>query len=247
MGSHGGDEETQILRLVTVRVEMPIENVYIARVNDGLVLVASMDRSSGDSKMELYKNQAKQILKRLNSGNNASRMSVDSNPFVFHYIIENNICYLVLTDKSYPKRLAFLFLEEIHESFIEELRDEHGEEWQNTVETIGRQYAYIKFDRTIQKKKRDYQDPSSSANVRKLTDDLSAIQNVMRKTIDDVLDRGNRLDDVSEMSKNLATESKRFKWNSKKLSLMALYKQYAPFIIVGIVIIVILIINWLIK
>ncbi len=225
---------------------MPIESVYIARVNDGMILVASMDRSS-EPKMELYKNQSKQILKKLNSGASASRMSVDSNPFVFHYIIENNICYLVLTDKAYPKRLAFLFLEEIHGSFVEELKEEHGEEWQSTVETIGRQYAFIKFDRTIQKKKRDYQDPSSSANVRKLTDDLSAIQNVMRKTIDDVLDRGNKLDDVSEMSKNLASESKRFKWNSKKLSLMALYKQYAPFIIVGACILVILIVNWLIR
>ena len=224
---------------------MPIESVYIARVMDGLVLVASMDHSSGDSKMELYKNQAKQILKKLDSGNAASRMSVDSNPYVFHYIIENGICYLVLTDKVYPKRLAFLFLEEIHTDFVEELRNEHGEDWQNTVQTVGRQYAFIKFDRTIQKKKRDYQDPSSSANVRKLTDDLSAIQNVMRKTIDDVLDRGNKLEDVGEMSKNLASESKRFKWNSKKLSMMALYKQYAPFIVVGVVILVILIVNWL--
>ena len=227
---------------------MPIENVYIARVTDGLILVASMDhgsQGSGNSdKMELYKNQAKQMLKKLNTGNAQSRMSVDTNPYVFHYIIENNICYLILTDKGYPKRLAFLFLEEIHKDFIASLREDHGEEWYTAVETTGRQYAFIKFDRTIQKKRRDYMDPSSSANVRKLTDDLSAIQTVMRKTIDDVLDRGNKLDDVGEMSKNLASESKRFKWNSKKLSMMALYKQYAPFIIVGGVILAILIINW---
>ena len=99
---------------------MPIESVYIARVNDGMVLVASMDRSS-DPKMELYKNQAKQIMKKLNSGATASRMSVDSNPFVFHYIIESNIYYRCSLT-AYPKRLAFLFLEEIHTSFVEELR-----------------------------------------------------------------------------------------------------------------------------
>jgi len=69
------------------------------------------------------------------------------------------------------------------------------------TQTVGRQYAFIKFDRTIQKKRREYQDPASTANVRKLTDDLQTIQTVMRKTIDDVLDRGNKLDDVAEISK----------------------------------------------
>lgn len=28
-----------------------------------------------------------------------SRMSVDSGPFVFHYIIHGGVCYLTLTDK----------------------------------------------------------------------------------------------------------------------------------------------------
>jgi hypothetical protein len=44
-------------------------------------------------------------------------------------------------------------------------------------------------DRVIQKKKRDYSDPNSSANMKKLNDDLQSIHNIMRKTIDDVLDR----------------------------------------------------------
>jgi hypothetical protein len=63
----------------------------------------------------------------------------------------------------------------------------------------------------------------------------------MRKTIDDVLDRGNKLDgmivsaklfyrllysfilfclDVSEMSRNLSSESKKYNWKAKQLSLV---------------------------
>ena len=59
---------------------MPIENVYIARVTDGLILVSSMDhgsQGSGNSdKMELYKNQAKQMLKPmlLNHSDQALRL-----------------------------------------------------------------------------------------------------------------------------------------------------------------------------
>ncbi len=44
-------------------------------------------------------------------------------------------------------------------------------------------------DRVIQKKRRDYSDPNSSANMKKINDDLQSIHNVMNKTIYDVLDR----------------------------------------------------------
>lgn len=79
--------------------------------------------------------------------------------------------------------------------------------------------------------------------MKKLNDDLQSIHNIMRKTIDDVLDRlveytissfkflfhifcinpnhrGNKLDEVSEISKNLASESKKYKWGAKQLSMM---------------------------
>ena len=230
---------------------MPIENLYIARVTDGLILVASMEApgsgargGGGGDKMDLFKNQAKQLLKKL-SQQSTARMSIESNPYIFHYVIENGICYLALTDKSYPKRLAFLFLEEIAKEFEADLKLDHGADWQRQVETVGRQYAFIKFDRTIQKRRREYSDPASSANVRKLTDDLQTIQTVMRKTIDDVLDRGNKLDDVAEISKSLADESKRYKWSAKKLSMMALYKQYAGLIAVVAIVFIVLIARFL--
>ena len=110
-------------------------------------------------------------------------------------MIDNGICYLTLTDKTYPKRLVFLFLEEIAKEFIDSLKEEHGDDnWRNSVETVGRQYAYIKFDRVIQKKRREFADPNSNINSKKINDDLQSIQHIMRKTIDDVLDRGEKLD-----------------------------------------------------
>ena len=221
---------------------MPIESLYIARVTDGLVLVASMEQYSrgGNDNMDLFKSQAKQLLHKL-SEENTSRMSIESNPYIFHYVIEKGICYLALTDKTYPKRLAFLFLDEIAKEFEAEMRADHKDDWQRHVKTVGREYSEIKFDRTIQKKRREYSDPASSANVRKLTDDLQTIQTVMRKTIDDVLDRGNKLDDVAEISKNLSDESKRYKWSAKKMSMMALYRQHAGLIaVIGVALIILL-------
>jgi len=194
--------------------------------------------------MDVYKGQAKQLLKKLNPRSTA-KMSIESNPYIFHYMIDKGICYLTLTDKSYPKRLAFLFLEDIAREFEADLIAEYGDEWLHTVETVGRQYAFIKFDRVIQRKRRDYLDPNSSSNMKKLNDDLQSIHSIMRKTIDDVLDRGNKLDDVSEISKNLATESKKYKWGAKQLSIMALWKQWLPLVVIGALAIIVLAVRFL--
>jgi len=48
--------------------------------------------------------------------------------FPVSYMIDNGICYLTLTEKTYPKRLAFLFLEEISREFEADLKAEHGDE-----------------------------------------------------------------------------------------------------------------------
>ena len=63
-----------------------------------------------------------------NAVSTVSLLSFRLNFFSPSYLIENGICYLTLTEKSYPKRLAFLFLEEISHDFETELRAEHGDE-----------------------------------------------------------------------------------------------------------------------
>ena len=66
-----------------------------------------------------------------------SRMSVDSGCFVFHYIINADVCYLTLTEKSYPKKLAYQYLEELQTEFI----NLYGPQ----IQSVSRPYAFIKF------------------------------------------------------------------------------------------------------
>jgi hypothetical protein len=63
-------------------------------------------------------------------------------------------------------------------------------------------YCVVRADRVIQKRRRDYADPNSSANMKKVNDDLQSIHNIMRKTIDDVLDRGQKLDGRNRSTAN---------------------------------------------
>lgn len=50
----------------------------------------------------------------------------------------------------------------------------------------------------------------------------------MRKNINEVLNRGEKLENVSNISDSLVAESKKFKWGAKKLTWQAMMNQYGP-------------------
>lgn len=138
----------------------------IARKSDGLPLAEGLDNDK-DHDLEPFKQQAKvclcappdlvnmlpvarsfasgspypplqQLLKRIASAPApASRASLESGAFTFHYSIDGGVCYLTLAEKSYPRRLAHQYLEELQSEFSRL----YGPE----VEKVQRPYAFIKF------------------------------------------------------------------------------------------------------
>lgn len=73
----------------------------------------------------------------MNPSQAASRVSIESDAFVFHYLIEADVCYLTLTDRGYPKKLAY--------QYLEELQSEFSRLYGQQIESIARPYAFIKF------------------------------------------------------------------------------------------------------
>ena len=59
---------------------------------------------------------------------------------------------------------------------------------------------YTKTDKFIQKKRKEYADPNSSQNMHRLNDDLADIHNIMRKNIQEVLNRGERVERKSSFA-----------------------------------------------
>ncbi len=147
---------------------------------------------------------------------------------IFHYLIQENTVYLTCTEQAYPKRLAFLYLEEVADIFLEFLTQNHGANYRSVIETTARPYAFIQADPIIQRKQREFVDPKSSMNTNKLNQDLSDIHSIMRQNINQVLDRGEKIEAVGQISSNLMSESKKFKWGAKKLNWWAKVNTYAP-------------------
>lgn len=93
--------------------------------------------------------------------------------------IEQGVCYLTLSDRGYPKKLAYQYLEDLQKEF----NKQNGSQ----VETVARPYAFIKFDTFIQRTKKLYLDTRTQRNLNKLNEDLHDIQSVMTRNIQDIL------------------------------------------------------------
>ena len=53
-------------------------------------------------------------------------MAIASENMVFYYMQRDSLCFLTLCEEKYPKRLAFLYLEEVADLILQELSNEYG-------------------------------------------------------------------------------------------------------------------------
>jgi len=204
----------------------------IARVIDGLPLVGTMqdDENTGRSILE-YQNQAKLLFRKLSS-HSPTRCSIETGPYLFHYLIENDVCYLVMCDKMYSKRLAFNYLEDLAQEF----HNNYG----RRVNTVTRPYAFIEFDVYIQKAKKQLTD--RRRNINTINTQLQDVQRIMVQNIDDVLQRGAVLSELDTKTQNLSMMSQKYKKDATYLNRKSMYMKAAA---VGIIFIVGILYFWI--
>ncbi|KAL8458743.1 hypothetical protein ACS0TY_036306 [Phlomoides rotata] len=206
-----------------------VKLTMIARVTDGLPLAEGLDDGRDVPDSDFYKQQVKSLFKNLSRGQNEpSRMSIETGPYIFHYIIEGRVCYLTMCDRAYPKKLSF--------QYLEDLKNEFEHTYGNQIETAARPYAFIKFDTFIQKTKKLYQDTRTQRNISKLNDELYEVHQIMTRNVQEVLGVGEKLDQVSQMSSRLTSESRIYADKAKDLNRQALIQKWAPVaVVLGVV------------
>ncbi|KAJ7567049.1 hypothetical protein O6H91_02G130200 [Diphasiastrum complanatum] len=210
-----------------------VKLTIMARVADGLPLAEGLDDGRDQKDLDFYKQQAKFLFKKLSQGHHEpSRMTVETGSYFFHYIIEGGVCYLTLCERSYPKKLAYQYLEDLQREFEKTNRSQ--------IDTVARPYAFIKFDTFIQKTRKLYLDTRTQRNLSKLNDDLYEVQQIMTRNIQDVLGVGDKLDQVTQMSSRLSSESRIYANKAKDLNRQALIRKWAPLVVVVSVVLLLL-------
>ncbi|XP_065565997.1 vesicle-trafficking protein SEC22b-like [Artemia franciscana] len=184
-------------------------STVIARISDGLPLAASVQDDEQGRSLVDYQNQAKMLMKKLDA-RGPERCSIETPPFIFHYLIKDEVCYLVLSEKTFSRKLAF--------SYLDDLQQEFSSQYGRKVATVSRPYSFIEFDNYIQKAKKTYIDPRARRNLGTLNNELLNVQKIMVQNIDDVLQRGTLLSELDNKAQNLASLSTNYKKDARHLN-----------------------------
>lgn len=209
----------------------------IARVADGLPLAASIqeDEQSGRD-LQQYQTQAKQLCRKLNA-QSPDRCTLEAGDMNFHYLIEKGVCYLFLCEASFPKKMAFAYLEDLHSEFY----DQYG----RRVPTVTRPYSFIEFDTYIQKTKKSYIDSRARRNLGSINTELQDVQRIMVANIEEVLQRGEALSALDTKASNLSTMSKKYRSDAKYLNTRSTYAKVAAVAVFFITLIIYVRFWWL--
>merc|ERR1712061_373065 len=132
----------------------------------------------------------------------------------FHYIIEQQTCFLTLTERQFSKKTAY--------SFLEDLAGEFHSQYGHKINTATRPYSFIEFDTYIQKAKKTYSDTRGRRNLNNLNTELQDVQRIMVQNIDDVLQRGAVLSELENKSQNLTEMSRKYKKDAESLNATSL-------------------------
>jgi synaptobrevin family protein YKT6 len=108
---------------------------------------------------------------------------------IYCYKNNNNTCCIVC-DEEYPEQPAFYIINEI----------------------LQKQFSTPELQKLIIK----YEDPNETNKIYKIQGELSNIKNVLNQTIDSLLERGEKLEDIVEKSNNLSNLSKDFYKKTKE-------------------------------
>jgi len=148
--------------------------------------------------------------------------SVEAGQFFFHVLLAEGVAYVALTERLYPRKLAFAFLQDLQRDF--------AASYGTMVEGVARPYAFLKFDSTIQRTRKSYQDARAKQNLDRLQEELTDVTNIMTVNINELLDRGGRLESMSLMSSALSQESKRYLKETRALNLRMMWQRYGAYV-----------------
>lgn len=146
---------------------------------------------------------ARTIAKRTPAG---QRQSVQQEEYMVHAYNRNGLCGVAFVDAQYPMRSAFSVLTKV----LDEYQQVFGNSWQSVQSDSSDAWPYLNEALT------KYQDPTEADKLLKIQRELDETKHILHKTIDSVLERGEKLDSLVEKSSDLSLASQVFYKQAKK-------------------------------
>lgn len=174
----------------------------LSEVND-LSQFGYFERSSVGQFMTFF---AETVATRTSAG---QRQSVEEGNYVGHvYARSEGVCGVLITDKEYPVRPAYTLLNKVLDEYLVEHSVEEWKDIKETNDTLKMKELELYISK--------YQDPAQADAIMKVQQELDETKIVLHKTIENVLQRGEKLDNLVDKSESLNASSKMFYKQAKK-------------------------------
>ncbi|CAL5221464.1 g3658 [Coccomyxa viridis] len=134
------------------------------------------------------------------------RQTVQNEEYYCHAYNRDGLVGIAFADKEYPARAAFGIVIKV----LDEFSDQSRESWRTaTADTTD---AVPLLDAAVQK----YQDPAQADKLTKIQRDLDETKVILHKTIESMLERGEKLDSLVDKSSDLSMASQMFYKQARK-------------------------------
>ncbi|XP_054719931.1 synaptobrevin homolog YKT6-like [Uloborus diversus] len=136
----------------------------------------------------------------------SSRTSVKEQAYMCHvYVRADRLCGALISDHEYPHRVAHTLLNKLLEDFCVKVPPAAWAGDPGSVVLPG-----------IEKYLSDYQDPRNADALTKIQDELDETKIILHNTLEAVLQRGEKIDDLVVKSEQLSMQSKAFYKTARK-------------------------------
>lgn len=160
------------------------------------------------------------------------KLTYSHGSYLFHYIYEDGIIYLCITDDDFERGRAFLYLNEIKKRF----QSSYGSRAQTALP-----YAMnSEFSRVLANQMKHYSESKDVDKISKVQGQLDELKEIMVQNIDSVANRGEHLELLVDRTENLNDASVTFRKSSKNLARSMFWKNIKITVIIVLVVILII-------
>lgn len=157
-----------------------------------------------------------------------TKMSYVYDKYVFHYIIENNVMYMCMSDDLNKRRIPFAFLEDIKAKF--KLAYDS-----NVIQTAIAFSMNNDFGRVLHKQM-DYFNSPQADTISVVATKLDDVKNVMIENIEMVLERGEKLELLVDKSEELHQQAFKFQKSARQLKSAMIWKRVKLYTLIFVVV-----------
>lgn len=162
------------------------------------------------------------VLSKLDSETN-TKMTYQSGPYNYHYVIQDGVVFLCITDEDFDRGVAFHFLNQIQSKYVNMFGPLDGPRTDKAIPFgLNAEFGPIlseemKNANKMNSKKNHLGLDEEDNKVERLRDEVQHVKDIMVANIDSIVSRGERLELLVDKTESLSNESVSFRQSSRRV------------------------------